>query len=187
MPSRTTIWLRRAALMATAGILIGIPTTLLVRGGNERAEEAQGLELSERIRDRGLGIRLATPEGWRERKRQGVLTVRSPDRSVGIRIAAPGPAADADEILDTARDVIRDRYRGARVRSRFRGRIGDRPAQVTVFTAIDPQHRTPLVIDVIVVRGQGQAHLIQAFTDARGGALARTQGEAVLRSLRFVD
>lgn len=172
--------------MGIVAVVIGIPVTLVLRGGGE-PDAANGLELTERVRDQALGVRLSTPERWTQRKRGGVLRLRSPDRSAGITITAPGPARDAGEIFETARSVIREQYRSARVRSRFRARIGGRPAQVAVFTAIDREHGTPLVVDAMVVRGPRRAYLIQTFTDVRAGIAARSAGEAVLRSLRFIQ
>jgi hypothetical protein len=178
------IWKRRIVVMAVASIVVAIPVTLLIRSASDD-EPPPPPAPAEQVRDRDLGLLAALPDGWRQRKREGVLRLRNQDRSVGVTITAPGPADDADEIFDTAREVIREEYRRVRALRRFQGRLGGRPTRAAVFTARDPEHGTPLIINAMVAEGRRRAYLVQVFTDARGDAGARAEGQAVLRFLRF--
>lgn len=185
MQSRRTIWKRRIVVMASVAVVVAISATLLIRQGGDDETAPPAGQHTEQVRDRGLGLRATLPDGWRERKRQGVLRLRNEDRSVGMTVATPGPADDADEIFNTAREVIREEYRRVQTRRRFRARLGGRPARAAVFTALDAEHGTPLMIDVMVAEGRRRAYLVEVFTDARGGAGARAEAQAVLRGLRF--
>jgi hypothetical protein len=171
--------------MAAASFVVAVPATLLIRSGGEDEPAPGAPEPTEHVRERALGVLAALPAGWRQRKRQGVLRLRNQERTVGMTVSAPGPADDADEIFDTAREVIREEYRRVETRRRFRARLGGRPARAAVFSALDAEHGTPLIIDAMVAEGRRRAYLVEVFTDARGGAAARAEGQAVLRFLRF--
>jgi hypothetical protein len=185
MQSRRTVWRRRVVVMVAVAIAVAVPVTLIIRSGGDDEPAAPDRDLTEQVRDRGIGFRAALPDGWWRSKRQGVLRLRNRDRTVGMTIAAPGPVDDVDEIFDTARDVIGEKYRRVATRRRFRARLGGRPARTAVFTALDAEHGTPLIIDAVVAEGRRRAYLVEVFTDARSGAGARAEAEAVLRGLRF--
>jgi len=188
MTSGTTIWLRRAALMAVVGVVIGIPLTLLISGGDDEGDSAVGTraepELGPAVRDRGLRAGYELPKGWRRERSDGTLRLQARDGSVLVAVAAPAPAGRATEVRDDLLGSIRSTYEDVDV-NRGRGRqVGGLDAMGAVVSARQPDG-DPIRILVAVASGDERTYVVQVFTAPSAKPNRLRQAQALLNSLRL--
>jgi hypothetical protein len=193
MPDQRTIWKRRAVLMAAIGLIVAIPLTIALSGGDDDSEPA--LEptapatpaFGEAERDRRLGVELRIPDGWSRSKRAGdAIAYRSKDRSVLVAISAPGPAGDADSIQNAAMSAIKDQYRAVDVvKVSSRRRLGGRPARTAAIAARNPRTREPVRILVSTAKGRKRAYLVEVFAAGSDPTAAQVEAQVVLETLRL--
>jgi hypothetical protein len=188
VPDERTIWKRRAVLMAVIGLIVAVPVTLAIRGGDEEdaspSPPAPELpEVGPVAFDRDLGVRLRVPRGWKRSREQGAITYRSADRSVLVAISSPGPAADARAIQAQAVAAIKREFRGARVLDRTdRPKVGGRPASSAVLRGRRPNGGDLIRVLVATAKGRKRAYLVEVFA-RRSAALVEAQ--ALLNNLRL--
>jgi hypothetical protein len=186
----TTIWKRRALLMAVVGVLVAIPLTLLLRGDDDgdAAPAAATTPLAEPQlgggqRDSGLELDYRIPEGWSEHKKESAIRLASADHAVQIVIAAPADASQAPGVLDDALSAIRSGYDDVEI-SRGSGKeIGGLEAKGAVVHATTPD--VGLRILVAVAAGKQRAYLVEVFTADDVNADDLGSAQAALNSLRL--
>jgi len=187
MTSGTTIWLRRAALMAIVGVVIGIPVTLLLGGSDESEPEAitrAEPELDPAVRDRGLRARYELPKGWRRERSDRTLRLQARDGSILVAVAAPAPAGRATEVRDDLLASIRSTYEDVDV-NRGRGRqVGGLDAKGAVVSARQPDG-DPIRILVAVATGDERTYVVEVFTAPSAKPNRLRQAQALLNSLRL--
>jgi hypothetical protein len=184
--------MRRSALMAVVGLLVAIPVTLIVRGGDDDNESPPTPVASEvpavgQVRvDRKLGVALRLPAGWKRSKEQDAVSFRSGDGSVLIAISAPGPEEDAKEIHRAAVEAIESKYRAVEVVNRDgKTRLGGRPAELAAISARQPKDRSPLGILVVTAKGKKRAYLAEVFAAGEDPNAALVEGQVLLNNLRI--
>lgn len=177
-------------VMAVIGLLVAIPVTLLIRGGDdETSPPAAGpepqVELRERALDRRVGVRYRLPREWRARSRDRVLQITSRRRDVAVAISDAGHRSQAQRILRQARAALEDEYRRFEVVTHRVGRrAGDLRADGFVAAARSRRGQD-LRILVIVGKGKRRAYLIEVFAPATGPGRGLVEAQALLNALRF--
>lgn len=191
-PDPATIWKRRVLLMAVVALVVAIPATLLIRGGEddggtpERVERAaQTTPPVPRKVDRKLDVAMQLPRGWRSKRRDGVLTLRSKRRDAAVVISAPGPAKSAGEIYEQAVDAVRAQYRKAKVLDESTGRLGGRQARTTALAVARPDDGGRMGVLVAVARGKKRAYLVEVFSRASDPGIALLEAQTVLSTLEI--
>lgn len=184
------IWKRRAALMAVIALVIAIPATLLLRGGDDGgdAPELGGSSLpkpGKPVADKSLGVEFRLPKGWKREKKASTIKLTSPDRKAAIAIAAPGPVGDAKPILEDAISTLKSQYAKAKVTQRIKGeKTGGLPSRGAVISARPKQGTGKIRILASLARGEKRAYLVEVFaSDLAGDSVAEAQ--TVLRFLKL--
>jgi hypothetical protein len=194
VPDTRTIWMRRVVLMAVVGLLVAIPVTLIVRGGDHDSDgggssavtAAEVPEVGETRVDRKLGVALRLPEGWKRSMEKGAVSFRSGDGSALIAISAPGPEEDAKAIHSAAVGAIDRKYRAVEVMSRDdQAKLGQRPAELTAISARQPKDRAPLRILVATARGKKRAYLVEVFAAGKDPSAALVEAQVLINNLRI--
>jgi predicted Zn-dependent protease len=188
-----TIWIRRAALMAIVGLLVAIPVTLLIRGGDDEggtptspvttAAEQPEPELGPDASDPGLDVTYRVPKGWKESKQASAIRITAPDKTAELVLAAPGPADDADEVLDEALEAFRVAYEDVDVAPGSGRKVGGLEAKGAVVSA--KQGDRELRIVVAVAEGEERAYLVEVFTISGLGPERLRETQVALNSIRF--
>lgn len=174
--------------MAIVGLVVAIPVTLAIQGGDDSSDapappEPDLPELGPVTVDRDLGVALRLPAGWESGRKQGAVTYRSADRSVLIAISSPGPAEDSDAIQKEAVAAVEREYRQAEVLDRTsKPKLGDQPASSAVLSARRPEGGGALRILVATAKGEKRAYLVEVFA---GGSSALVEAQALLNNLRL--
>ena len=177
--------------MAAVGLLVAIPVTLIVRGGDDDNEPAPTADpvvpaVGQVRFDRELGVELRLPAGWKRSKEKGAVSFRSGDGSVLVAISAPGPDEDAKAIHRAAVEAIESKYRAAEVVSRDEtAKLGNRPADVTAISARQPQDRAPVRILVVTANGKNRAYLAEVFAAGEDPSAALVEAQVLLNNLRI--
>jgi hypothetical protein len=178
--------------MAALGMLIAIPVTIAVRGGDDESDggattvEPEVPPVGEIEFDRKLGVELRVPEGWKRRERDNAITYRSNDGTVLIAITAPGPADDVDAIQRGALNAIESQYRKVEVADKSSGqRLGGRRAVTAAITARHPKEGTPLRILVSTAKGDKRAYLVEVFASGSDPTAALVEAQVLLNNLRL--
>ena len=186
----STIWRRRAILMAIVGLAIAIPLTLLIRssGDDEPApaepDFAAELPLNPPVDDDKLQARYRVPKGWRLKRKGEVVTLSSRDRTVQVGISAPGPAGDADQVLREAVESLKATYESVEVSPGSGSEVGGLRAKGAVVAARgDKVH---LRIVVAAMAGKKKAYLVEVFTAVSASAESVAQAQRFLGSLRLL-
>jgi hypothetical protein len=188
----STIWKRRAALMGVIGVLVAIPLTLILRGGDDDGEAAPTAkttttlpepELSSAKSDSGLDIDYRVPEGWSEQKKESAIRLASRDQAAQIVIAAPADASEASGVLDDTLAAIRSGYQDAHVSPGSGKEIGGLEAKGAVIRASTGD--ADLRILVAVAAGDQRAYLVEVFTAAEIGGDDLRDAQATLNSLKL--
>ncbi len=188
MPEPRTIWKRRAVLMAAVGLVVAIPLTIAIAGGDDNETppapaEPELPEVGEVEFDRKLGVELRVPEGWETKRKHAAITYTSPDRSLLISVSAPGPAQDAEVVQREAVAAIEQGYRRVEVLDRTqRERLGDRPASAAVLSARPPDGGDEFRILVATAKGEKQAYLVEVFAL---DSSALVEAQVLLNNLRL--
>jgi hypothetical protein len=193
VPDVSTVWKRRIALMAVVALVIAIPATIAIRGGDDDGEgdaapaaQTEAPEVGKLELDRSLGVELRVPAGWKRKKEGEAVTYRSDDETVLIAISAPGPAGDFEEIQDAAVDAIESEYRRVEVVKRSsKQRLGGRRAETAAIAATNPKQGTPIRILVVTAKGEERAYLVEVFAAGSDPNASLVEGQALLNNLRL--
>lgn len=183
--------------MAMVGLAVALPATLLLRdapeeesatSSTERAAPAQrsGSQLGvvQAKADSGLGVRYRVPRSWRSSKEASTIQLRSRDRSVAISISSPAGDEEAEGVLDSALDALRENYRRVRIDRGSRRKLGNLSAKGGVVRA-RTDDGVRLRILVAVAEGKRRSYLVEVFTAAGAPSMVLAQAQEVLESLRF--
>jgi hypothetical protein len=113
--STAEIWRRRVIFMAIVGLLVAIPVTLIVRGGDDDEPAAEPsieeqLPLNPAVKNERLKASYQIPKGWNERTKKGVLRLQSDDGSVRIGLTAPADADESGELLADTLATLKGSY-----------------------------------------------------------------------------
>jgi hypothetical protein len=191
MPDQGTIWRRRVLLMAAVALLIAIPATILIRGGDDDGDDGEGPvatapPLNPAVANKGLDVTYQVPEGWRESKKAKAkaIQLQSEDRSVLIAIAAPAAASKAGPLLDDALASIRSGYKNVDVRPGSGRQVGGLDAKGAVISAKTPDGNE-LRIVVAVAKGKKRAYLVELFAAANAPVERVREAQVALNSLRL--
>jgi hypothetical protein len=195
---QSTIWKRRAVLMAVVGLMVAVPVTVLLREGDGQDEPESALEpIDAQIPEVGrvrsvdeLGVKLRRPRGWSEKNRGEVVELSSADRAVRVAISAPGPAADADQIHGEVLAGLRSTYGGFEVLGREENqKLGELKSRVTSVSATVPEGKGggDQRILVSTAPGDKRAYVVVLFTPAEGAESSILEAQALINELRFVD
>jgi hypothetical protein len=159
--------------MAVVGLVVAIPVTITVRGGDSGDDTPDAPELPEVQPlefDRDVGVELRLPKGWKRTRENGSVTLTSRDRSTLIGISTPGPAEDVTPIHNAAIDAIKSKYRAVEVVTRSENkRLGGRPAAVAAISARHPKRNAPLRILVATAKGENLAYLVEVVASGTSG------------------
>ena len=187
MPEDRTIWRRRVLLMAVVALLVAIPATILIRGGDDGDDAepvAAAPPLNEAVGDKALDVTYQVPEGWTEQKKAKAIQLRSSDRSTLIAIAAPTEASNAGTLLDDTLASFRNGYKDVKVRPGSGKKVGGLDAKGAVISAKTPDGNE-LRIVVAVAKGQKRAYLVEVFTAANAAPERLREAQVALNSLRL--
>jgi hypothetical protein len=192
MSDQRTIWRRRAVLMAAIALIVAVPLTIALRGGEDEpgtAPEAAALATSrlEIQRKPRLDVALRVPDGWTRKQRAGsAIAYRSKDRSVLVAISSPGPVDDAGSIHEAAVSGIKGQYRAVDVvKASTRSRLGGQPARTAAIAARNPKTRDPVRILVATAKGRKRAYLVEVFAAGSDPTAAHVEAQVVLAGLRL--
>jgi hypothetical protein len=188
----STIWKRRIALMAVVGLVVAIPVTLLVRGGDD--DDASPPDsaspappaLGPTERDGGIGVSYQVAEGWLARKESSAIRLRSRGREAEIVIASPARSSDADAVLAEAVAAIRSGYEDVDLDPGSGPKLGGLVTKGAVAT-VKTRDGARLRILVAVTKGERHAHLVEVFTAPDAPAELLREAQGTLNSLRFLD
>lgn len=181
------IWRRRATLMLVVGLVVAIPVTLVLRSGDEPGPAAELPEVGKKLFERDLGVKYRVPRGWRAKRAEDVLTLRSRDGAARIAISAPAPAGDDDVLFDEALEGLRREYRRLDVLRRIKkSRVGGLRARSVVIEAKPSKRASKQRILLSTARGDKRAYLIVVVTARTGGAESLVESQALLNELRLL-
>ena len=174
--------------MAIVGLLVAIPVTLIVRGGDD--DESAGepsieeqLPLNPGVNNGRLKASYQIPKGWKERTKKGVLTLRSDDGSVRIGLTAPADADDSGQLLAETLTSLKGSYEAVEVSPGSGKKVGGLPAKGAVVHA--EGDKINLSILVSVMTGKKVAYLLEVFTPAGAPGTAVAQAQQFLNSLKL--
>jgi hypothetical protein len=187
IPAMSPIWRRRALLMFVVALLVAIPATILIRGGEDEESPAPTVTapaLNPGVKDKSLDFRYQVPEGWTESKKAKAVQLKSEDRSVLIAIAAPADASQSGPLLDDTLAAIRSGYRNVRINPGSGPKVGGLNAKGAVVTA-KTTDGNELRIVVAVAKGQKRAYLVQVFTAANAPVERVREAQVALNSLQL--
>jgi hypothetical protein len=188
----STIWKRRVALMAIVGVVIAIPLTLLLRGGDDDNRAPAGTqvttplpepELGDAKSDQGLDVDYRIPDGWSQAKKESAIRLASDDHAVQIVIAAPADASQASGVLDQTLASIRDGYDDVKISRGSGKKVGGLEAKGAVVRASTGD--VGLRILVATAAGDERAYLVEVFTAADVGPADLRSAQAALNSLKL--
>ena len=173
-------------LMLAVALLVAIPVTVLVRGGDDdRPPEAEvAPALNPAVKDKQLDVGYQVPEGWTQSKEASAIKLRSRDRSTLIAIASPAPASKANQVLDDALASVRSSYRKVDVRPGSGRQVGGLDAKGAVVAAQTPDGDA-LRILIAVAEGKRRAYLVELFTAANLDPERLREAQVALNSLRL--
>ena len=189
MPSDDLIWRRRAILMLIVGLVVAIPVTLLIRGGDDDSEPqakptvTDQLPLNPGVSDDKLKASYQVPKGWTQKTKREVLTLRSHDRTVRIGLAAPAAADESDQVLRDALAGLKGSYESVEVNPGSGKTLGGLPAKGAVIHA--QGDNIDLSILVSVMRGKKRTYLVEVFTAAAAPPKPVAQAQQFLNSLKL--
>jgi hypothetical protein len=184
----SSIWTRRIILMAIVGLVVAIPVTLIIRGGDDDESAAEPsleeqLPLNPGVKDDKLKASYQVPKGWKQETKNGVLTLRSDDRSVRIGLAAPAAADEADQVLADTLATLKGSYESVEVNPGSGKEIGGLRARGAVVHA--EGDKIDLNILVSVMSGKDRSYLVEVFTPAGAPGKAVAQAQQFLNSLKL--
>src|SRR5262249_45369264 len=104
------------------------------RGSGTAIGRLQQQELPDTAGDAALGISARRPADWRQTKRDRTIGLQSGDSCLALTMSAPGPAANAERVHDSAITVLRRNYRSATVHPIPDNRVGGIPTRGDVLT-----------------------------------------------------
>jgi hypothetical protein len=182
------IWTRRVILMAIVGLLVAIPVTLIVRGGDDEEPAAEPsiedqLPLNPGVSDEKLKASYQVPKGWTQDTKHEVLTLRSDDRSVRIGLASPAPADESGQVLKSALAGLKDSYESVEINPGSGKELGGLPAKGAVVHA--EGDKIDLNILVSVMAGKKRSYVVEVFTPAGAPAKPVAQAQQFLNSLKL--
>lgn len=188
---RSTIWKRRAALMAVIALAVAVPVTLLAKEVDEPPPPepvvAETPKLGSAKLHRDLGVKLRLPKGWDSKSRGEVLLLKSGDGQARVALSAPGPAQDADQLHDEVLSEFRRTYDNFDVSSRDgRGRVGGLKARTTAIRAEAKKAEQELGILVSTAEGKKRAYLVVVFTPAMNPGPSTVEAQTLLNKLTIV-
>jgi hypothetical protein len=189
MPDRGTVWRRRVLLMAVVALLVAIPVTIAIRGGDDEdgssTSVATSPPLTPVVSNKGLKVSYQIPEGWRESKKAKAIQLQTRDRSALIAIAAPAAASRAGSLLDDTLATFHSEYKGVEIRPGSGKQVGGLDAKGAVITANSPDGNQ-LRIVVAVAKGKKRAYLVEVFTAADAPVERVREAQVALNSLRLM-
>jgi hypothetical protein len=186
--STAEIWRRRVILMAIVGLLVAIPVTLIVRGGDDDEPAAEPsieeqLPLSPAVKNERLKASYQIPKGWKERMKKGVLRLQSDDGSVRIGLTAPAGADESGGLLADTLATLKGSYESVKISPGSGKKVGGLPAKGAVVHA--EGDKINLSILVSVMSGKKLAYLLEVFTPAGAPGSAVAQAQQFLNSLKL--
>ena len=187
MSDQGTIWRRRVLLMAVVALVVAIPATMLIRGGDDDETEtpvATAPPLNPAVANKGLDVTYQVPQGWTERKKAKAIQLQSEDKSVLIAIAAPAKASSAGPLLDDTLGAFRSGYKNVEVQPGSGKQVGGLDAKGAVISAKTPDGND-LRIVVAVAKGDKRAYLVEVFTAANAALERVREAQVALNSLRL--
>jgi hypothetical protein len=186
MPDQGQIWRRRVLLMAVVALLVAIPATILIRGGDDDGDGetpvAAAPALNPAVGNKSLDVTYQVPEGWKESKKAKAIQLQSEDRSVLIAIAAPAAAPRAGRLLNDTLASIRSGYKNVEVRPGSGKQVGGLNSKGAVIAAKTPDGNE-LRIVVAVAKGKKRAYLVEVFTAANAPVERVREAQVALNSL----
>jgi hypothetical protein len=188
MSDQGTIWRRRVLLMAVVALVVAIPATILIRGGDDdgdaEAPLATAPPLNPAVANKGLDVTYQVPEGWKESKKAKAIQLQSKDRSVLIAIAAPAAASEAGPLLDDTLAAIRSGYKNVEASPGSGKQVGGLDAKGAVISA-KTRDGNELRIVVAVAKGKKRAYLVEVFSAANAPVERVREAQVALNSLRL--
>lgn len=188
MSDQGTIWRRRVLLMAVVALVVAIPATILIRGGDDdgdaEAPLATAPSLNPAVANKGLDVTYQVPEGWKESKKAKAIQLQSKDRSVLIAIAAPAAASEAGPLLDDTLAAIRSGYKNVEASPGSGKQVGGLDAKGAVISA-KTRDGNELRIVVAVAKGKKRAYLVEVFSAANAPVERVREAQVALNSLRL--
>jgi hypothetical protein len=173
--------------MLVVGLVVAIPVTLVLRSGDEAGPAAELPEVGKELFERDLGVKYRVPRGWRSRREEDVLTLRSRDGAARIAISAPAPARDDDVLFDEALEGLRREYRRLDVLRRIKkSTVGGLRARSVAIEAKPSKRGSKQRILLSTARGDKRAYLIVVFTAPAGGGESLVESQALLNELRLL-
>jgi hypothetical protein len=178
---------RRAVALTAITALIVIPAAVLVSqlfGGDDSNKNDLVIPATPHaFTDRGAGITIRWPDGWRQTHRPGAVKLVSKDNTTAILVAASTPAT-AKAARSEFRDVIvalRRSYRHPRVD--LAGSSQPVSGLRTATATISGRNSKGVAqqVSAIVARGKRHVYLIEIIAPNRGGRL----GDVALISRRL--
>ncbi len=159
---------------------------LLIAGGSDDSDggSAADVELTETVNDRGTGLSVAYPEGWKRAKGGGAIRLESPDGCAEISMSAPVPAGEAEQLRRSAIDALRSSFQQTQVRHLPRARENGMPTTGALVAARRKDGRN-MVIRFTVTRGRELAHLTSVHFRRPPCEEAAPEIEAILGSIEF--
>ena len=141
----------------------------------EQVTELQEEVLARTVADPKLGISVRRPGDWKHAKKDGVITITSPDRCVSMTLAAPIDAEKSKRLRDDAIQSFREGFKNVRVQGAPDKEVGGIPTtndSVTVTREGDE-----VVVLLSVGKGEKYAYLTEVVVrdPACEGAVQRAQ------------
>jgi len=185
------IWRRRVILMLIVGLVVAVPITVLIRGGDGDEPATVGAaptqmptpETGPDERDKGLGVSYRVPKGWDESKEASAIRLSAPDKTAQVVIAAPAPAEDADVLLRETLAAFKTQYKKVKVAPGSGREVGGVKAKGAVITA--RRKGRELRVLVAVAPAKKKAYLVEVFTTANVSPSSLREAQVALNSLEF--
>jgi hypothetical protein len=187
MPPSTTIWKRRATLMAIVGVVVALPVTLLVANDDDGPGTATGPEtpaLNPTVVARELGAQYRVPEGWRALAKPGLILLDAPDRTTRLAISAPDRAGASKRVLSEALATTRTGYEDVSIDRGYGKDVGGLPAKGAVAHVLN-RSGTRLDILIAVMEGEKFTYLVQVFTAEGAPPQRLAEAQAALNQLHL--
>lgn len=184
-----TIWKRRAVLMAVIALLVAVPVTLLVRSEDDGGSAEPAIQvppLGETKFERGLGVKLKLPRGWRKKTDREVLELRSRDDGTRIAISAPGPAGDAGQLFEQTLAELSTSYKSFKLlRELKKARLGGLRARVATAEAVQGSRGGVSRLLISTAPGDQVAYLVVVATSGSDSGRSLVEAQALLNRLKL--
>jgi len=184
------VWLTGARGLAIAGVLAVLGIAIIVwrvaSGGDDKPKDAgspTAQPLSTHYVDNRLGISLRIPGGWSAPSRGRIARFASDDHTISLAVVRPAAQGTLGGLQKAAEVDLARRFRPARVVGRLRGRVGNRPAQISELVGRDKDGAVRLLVAVTQV--QGRPYLFEVLSTNPPRAARLLEAQAMLADVRF--